>query len=254
MVNTRGSGPSSDDHVSSELPASPALKVEDDGKCFSWLIADLDLSSNMAREVIVIRLIYLNKFVACYGLKIDSDSNSVEASLKPSHPREEDEDGSLSPRASKKRRIEAESEALLLPSQTTELTDQTPGHQIEEELVSALGSGIGDAVERQNDGQTQMVSSAEDPAAPETNPELDDMASVISSIMNHAERVEEQCAMGQQQLTTATTTPAPADQPAPKGLVYIKANSHLKIQSLPILDNLVRDVSYPVCESCRGQS
>lgn len=45
--------------------------------------------------------------------------------------------------------------------------------------------------------------------------------------------------MGQQQLTTATTTPAtPADQPAPKGLVYVKANSHLKIQSLPILDNL----------------
>ncbi|KAF4238517.1 hypothetical protein CNMCM6805_006365 [Aspergillus fumigatiaffinis] len=191
MVNTRGSGPSSDDHVSSELPASPALKVEDD------------------------------------------------ASLKASHPREEDEDGSLSPRASKKRRIEAESEGLLLPSQTTELTDQAPGHQIEEELVSALGSGIVDTVERQNAGQTQTVSSAGDPAAPDTNPELDDMASVISSIMNHAERVEEQCAMGQQQLTTATTTPAtPADQPAPKGLVYVKANSHLKIQSLPILDNL----------------
>lgn len=60
-----------------------------------------------------------------------------------------------------------------------------------------------------------------------------DMATVISDIMNHSGRVEEQYALGQQQLQDGT------GQTAPTGLVYIKANSHLKVQSLPILDNLV---------------
>lgn len=62
---------------------------------------------------------------------------------------------------------------------------------------------------------------------------------MISSIMNHAERVEEQCVLGQQQLAeTSSASP-------PKGMVFVKANSHLKIQSLPILDNLVS------CDSLR---
>ncbi|EAW13019.1 putative MYB DNA binding protein (Tbf1) [Aspergillus clavatus NRRL 1] len=190
MADTQGSEFPSNDQVSSEVPASPALKVEDD------------------------------------------------APSKESRPRDEDEDGSVSPRASKKRRIESESETLLLPPSTSEFTDQVPGHEIEEELSSALGAGIMDTVERQHDGQIQIVDSARNPGAPEANSDLDDMASVISSIMNHAERVEEQCAIGHQQLTAPTTTTTTPDQAAQKGLVYVKANSHLKVQSLPILDNL----------------
>lgn len=114
------------------------------------------------------------------------------------------------------------------------------GDKIEEELASALGAGIVDTTERPaENGPSQSENSAESAVAPETGTDLDtDMATVISSIMNHAERVEEQCAVGEQQLGEDTSS-----QEAPKGLVFVKANSHLKIQSLPILDNLVRLLS-----------
>lgn len=76
--------------------------------------------------------------------------------------------------------------------------------------------------------------SGESPVTQEQNANIDsDVATVISNIMNHSERVEEQVAMGPQQL------PDLSGQGAPKGMVFVKANSHLKIQSLPILDNLV---------------
>lgn len=63
-----------------------------------------------------------------------------------------------------------------------------------------------------------IPSIGQDPFDPE-------VAQVISSIMDHSERVEEQFA-----LNTA------AD---PSDVVQVKANSHLKEQSLSILDNLV---------------
>ncbi|TPR01560.1 Glycosyl transferase 8 family protein [Aspergillus niger] len=155
-----------------------------------------------------------------------------------SHPLEED-DGSLSPPASKKRRLESEPADLSLPPPPTALTaDQVPGNQIEEELASALGSGVVDPVDhpvdRPLDTPAPIEGSAESAVPqPESSADIDsDMATVISSIMNHAERVEEQCVLGQQQLAeTSSASP-------PKGMVFVKANSHLKIQSLPILDNL----------------
>ncbi|KAI9928320.1 TTAGGG repeat binding factor [Aspergillus wentii] len=161
-----------------------------------------------------------------------SPSPPVEDNVAPklSHPL--DDDGSVSPRATKKRRIGSEPEDLELPPQP-DLADQVPGNKIEEELASALGSGVVDTVEQPVDSHAQIETSTESAVAPEPGAEIDtDMATVISSIMNHAERVEEQCAIGQQQLTDTV------DQTAPKGLVFVKANSHLKIQSLPILDNL----------------
>ncbi|PYI27136.1 hypothetical protein BP00DRAFT_405671 [Aspergillus indologenus CBS 114.80] len=197
---------------------------------------------------------------------------------KLSHPLEE-EDGSVSPRASKKRRLESEPADLVLPPHPSELTaDQVPGNQIEQELASALGPSIVDTVEHPEEtptqldgaqldgaqldgaqldgaqldgaqldgaqldgaqlggahlGGAQLDGTASDTAvAPETSADIDsDMATVISSIMNHAERVEEQVVIGQQQLADTAS-------PAPKGMVFVKANSHLKTQSLPILDNL----------------
>ena len=151
-----------------------------------------------------------------------------------SRPLEED-DGAVSPRASKKPRLKSEPTDLSLPPQPPSVVDQGPGNQIEEELASALGPSIVDTVERQDDKPTSHIETpAESTVAPESNQDIDtDIATVISSIMNHAERVEEQCAIGQQQLADTS------GQSAPKGMVFVKANSHLKIQSLPILDNLV---------------
>ncbi|PWY65273.1 hypothetical protein BO94DRAFT_540895 [Aspergillus sclerotioniger CBS 115572] len=160
--------------------------------------------------------------------------NVAHVSPKMSHPLEEDE-VSQSPRASKKRRLEAEPDDLSLPPPPPALTvDQAPGNQIEEELASALGSGVVDPVERPVDTPVPIEGTAESAVPPpESSADIDsDMATVISSIMNHAERVEEQCVIGQQQLVdTSSASP-------PKGMVFVKANSHLKIQSLPILDNL----------------
>lgn len=156
------------------------------------------------------------------------------ASPKMSHPLEEDNDGSVSP-PSKKRRLDSEPQDLPAPPQQAGLGESAPGDQIEEELASALGSGVMDTVEHQSDLKNPIETPAETAMTTEGAQDIDpEMASVISSIMNHAERVEEQCAIGQQQAADTTTS-----QPAPKGMIFVKANSHLKIQSLPILDNLV---------------
>ncbi|KAA8652495.1 hypothetical protein EYZ11_005219 [Aspergillus tanneri] len=155
-------------------------------------------------------------------------------SPKLSHPLDENDD-SFSPRASKKRRLESEPGDLTLPAPQHGLGDQIPGNQIEEELASALGTGVVGTVETQDDNKHGLINkSAEAAVAPETSQEeIDtDMATVISNIMNHAERVEEQCAIDQQQMVNNS------DRSTPKGMVFVKANSHLKTQSLPILDNL----------------
>ncbi|KAE8149148.1 telomere repeat binding factor-domain-containing protein [Aspergillus avenaceus] len=158
--------------------------------------------------------------------------NAHTVSPKMSRPLEED-DGAMSPRASKKPRLESEPTDMALPPQPPTLADHGPGNQIEEELASALGPSVIDTVERHDDKPSHIEAPGESAVAPEANQDIDtDIATVISSIMNHAERVEEQCAIGQQQLVESS---GPS---APKGMVFVKANSHLKIQSLPILDNL----------------
>lgn len=63
-----------------------------------------------------------------------------------------------------------------------------------------------------------------------------DVNTMISDIFDHTERQEETVAMGPQEILPS------GDFPGAKGYAFLnlKANSHLKIQSLPILDNLVR--------------
>lgn len=113
-----------------------------------------------------------------------------------------------------------------------------PGHKIEEELATALGEGVVDTVEStDHSGQAEQ----EQPEASATtasprdgssniNP---DVTSLISEIMDHTERQEQTVSLGPQEI------PPSGDFPGARGFAFLKANSHLKIQSLPILDNLV---------------
>ncbi|OJI96142.1 hypothetical protein ASPVEDRAFT_35486 [Aspergillus versicolor CBS 583.65] len=200
MVDTNGSGPSVDGQGTSDRPASPVLK-EEGHHDFPKLSHSLD-------------------------------------------------DGSVSPRASKKRRLESEPADVTQPQEQPQEQEQLQeqqhhnqeqqphllsgaGDQIEEELASALGAGVVDSVESTDNKNGHVEQSGKSPVTQEQNANIDsDVATVISNIMNHSERVEEQVAMGPQQL------PDLSGQGAPKGMVFVKANSHLKIQSLPILDNL----------------
>lgn len=152
---------------------------------------------------------------------------------KATHAIDDEPDDS---RQHKKRRTESGSENVLAVSHDT----RSPGRQVEEELTLALSreNSKQDLVINGNQGQgqgnTQDDDATENGATPAVtqdtmNPEV---AAVISNIMDHSERVEEQFALNQQQS-------AEGDSSEAKDLVYIKANSHLKSQSLPILDNLV---------------
>ncbi|KAL5341620.1 telomere repeat binding factor-domain-containing protein [Aspergillus crustosus] len=192
-VNTRDVGPSVDGKESSDLPGSPVLKEEGHNEL-----------------------------------------------PKLSHPLDE---GFLSPRASKKRRLDTDLEDSITPQpeEQPQLPPQEQpqkhlsgaGDQIEEELASALGAGVVDSMEPSENKIGPVDQIGESPVAQEQNPNIDsDVATVISHIMNHSERVVEQSVMGPQQLPDLT------GQGAPKGVVFVKANSHLKVQSLPILDNL----------------
>lgn len=68
-------------------------------------------------------------------------------------------------------------------------------------------------------------------AATETSGQLDpDMTKATSDIIDHSERFEHYCAMSAADDVAAT---------ASKGLIFAKTASRMKIESLPILDNLV---------------
>lgn len=96
-----------------------------------------------------------------------------------------------------------------------------------------MGSGFAEHVEGENNDDVKAEESVEKAPEQETTSAMDpDMATMISNIMDHAEKVETQ--LEKQQMADNN------DQSAPKGLAFVKANSHLKTQSLPILDNLVR--------------
>jgi hypothetical protein len=118
-----------------------------------------------------------------------------------------------------------------------------PGHKIEEELASALGEGVIDTVEQTDHNVNQTLQdgthgthdaatglATTQDGTSNLNP---DVATIISEIMDHTERQEQTVAMGPQEL------PPSNDFPGARGFAFLKANSHLKIQSLPILDNLV---------------
>lgn len=124
----------------------------------------------------------------------------------------------MSPRAHKKRRMGSGPDALVGPK---EEDDGSPEHQIEEELATSLNPANPDNQDSLNGdhGSTE----AADP----------EVAAALGNIINRSERLEEQFAFDQ----------APTDDSrssVPKGVSFIKASLSLKIQSLPILDNLVR--------------
>ncbi|KAJ5159938.1 uncharacterized protein N7482_006942 [Penicillium canariense] len=153
---------------------------------------------------------------------------------KPAHLLDEDEHGS--PPAAKKRRMgSVPDDDLAIDPQFQGSDQHGPGHKFEEELATALAEGTAHALPP-TDGTHDNLGS--DPSAAATtaqdassnsNP---DMNSIISEIMDHTERQEETVAMGPQEI------PPSGDFPGAKGYAFLKANSHLKIQSLPILDNL----------------
>lgn len=161
------------------------------------------------------------------------------ADQKPSHLLENDHHAS--PPAKKRRTDDGPDGDAQVPLGSILVADQHgPGHKIEEELASALGEGVIDTVEPTENTVNQSLQheTLDTPtsAAPtqdgegEINP---DVATIISEIMDHTERQEQSVALGPQEL------PAANDFPGAKGFAFLKANSHLKIQSLPILDNLV---------------
>lgn len=119
------------------------------------------------------------------------------------------------------------------------VTDQHgPGHKIEEELATALGERVVDTVEStprsEQAGQAQAEPSATTAAPQDSGSNVNpDVASLISEIMDHTERQEQTVSLGPQEI------PPSGDFPGARGFAFLKANSHLKIQSLPILDNLV---------------
>ncbi|KAJ5341061.1 hypothetical protein N7541_010185 [Penicillium brevicompactum] len=156
---------------------------------------------------------------------------------KPSHIIEPEENESP---PAKKRRTDGGSDGeAQLPDPILMADQHGPGHKIEEELASALGEGVIDTVEPDDSSVTQPLQheSLDTPAevAPtqhgdsEINP---DVATIISEIMDHTERQEQSVALGPQEVPPVT------EFPGARGFAFLKANSHLKIQSLPILDNL----------------
>lgn len=78
--------------------------------------------------------------------------------------------------------------------------------------------------------QPQTDSTSTQNESSNVNPNV---ASIISEIMDHTERQEQTVAMGPQEVSPV------GEFPGARGFAFLKANSHLKIQSLPILDNLV---------------
>lgn len=182
-------------------------------------------------------------------VEADADVH-VDNNQKETHPLENDNDDDgvpTSPRATKKRRTGSVSNSLPASTLPHGLPDLSPDNQIEEELASALTSGAAETGEHANNehenenenenGNEQAEHSAEGSTGQESGTDIAaDMATVISNIMNHSGRVEEQYALGRQQMEDSSGQTS-------TGLVYVKANSHLKVQSLPILDNLVSRIA-----------
>ncbi|KAJ5558691.1 hypothetical protein N7461_002663 [Penicillium sp. DV-2018c] len=163
-----------------------------------------------------------------------SEGNDLDQ--KPSHSLEDQEHGS--PPAAKKRRTgDGPDGDMMIPDQGLMMTDQHgAGHKIEEELASALGEGVIDTVEQTDSNASPALQQGAHDTPTEThqNSELNsDVATMISEIMDHTERQDHTVAtMGHQEL-------APSNEfSGARGFAFLKAKSHLKIQSLPILDNL----------------
>jgi hypothetical protein len=157
---------------------------------------------------------------------------------KPAHLLDEDEHGS--PPAAKKRRTDAAGtdEEISIDPQFPGSDEHGPGHKIEEELANALAEGNANDLPPTNGTHLNLGSdlSATSAVVQDATPTPNaDVNSMITDILDHTDRQEETVAMGPQEI------PPSGDFPGAKGYAFLnlKANSHLKIQSLPILDNLV---------------
>ncbi|KAJ5754825.1 hypothetical protein N7533_004368 [Penicillium manginii] len=150
---------------------------------------------------------------------------------KPHHLLEDEEHGT--PPAAKKRRMDAGPDDEPTFQQSLDSLDQHgPGHKIEEELATALGESVVDSLEP-TDHPVGDQSQSDPTLTQNDNSNINpDVASIISEIMDHTERQDQTVAMGTQELSPV------GEFPGARGFAFLKANSHLKIQSLPILDNL----------------
>ncbi|KAJ6134037.1 hypothetical protein N7523_000359 [Penicillium sp. IBT 18751x] len=147
---------------------------------------------------------------------------------KPSHPLDDAEHGS--PPAAKKRRTDSgPDEDLSIQHFMSE--EHGAGHKIEQELANALGESVVDTVESNDQSQGGHNQPGGSPHDGGSNVNAD-VTSIISDIMDHTDRQENTVLMGPQEI------PATNEFPGARGYAFLKANSHLKIQSLPILDNL----------------
>lgn len=136
----------------------------------------------------------------------------------PDKPTHELDDESLSPRANKRRRTDSGPDELL---EVKEESDMVLEDQHEEDLAATVNTTDIETQELSN-GSLESATDAPDP----------EVAAVLGSIIDRAERLEEQFALDQ--------LPAEnSEQPASQGVTFVKASLSLKIQSLPILDNLV---------------
>ncbi|KAL4802327.1 telomere repeat binding factor-domain-containing protein [Aspergillus unguis] len=268
MVDNRGSGPSIDGQASSDRPASPVLKEEGHHelpKLFHHL-EDEDGSLSPRKK----RRLETESENAVSPRPLDQRPEQLqeqpqekpqepeEQQQQPEQPQEQvqeqpqeqpldqpqehrQEQLQEQPKEHSQEHSRVQSQGHFQEQPQERPQEQLPpphhllagaGDQIEEELASALGTGVVDSVE-QPDTKNGQIEQGGSPVAQEQNKNIDsDVATVISNIMNHSERVEEQYAMGPQQL------PDLSGQGAPKGMALLKANSHLRIQSLPIIDNL----------------
>jgi hypothetical protein len=142
----------------------------------------------------------------------------------------EDEPGS--PHPHKKRRTDS---GFGDSPDVKEETDIAPEDPIEQTLVAALNPPTIETVAEPIDDQpveSNAEINAEKNSSEPTEAPDPEVAAVFGSIIDRAERLEEQYALDQ--------LPAESSEQSPnKSVTFVKASLSLKIQSLPILDNLV---------------
>lgn len=152
---------------------------------------------------------------------------------KPTHDLDDDPG---SPQPHKKRRTDS---GFGDSPDVKEETDIAPEDPIEQTLVAALNPPTAEpAAEPIDDQPTENItennteSSAENNSSESTEAPDPEVAAVFGNIIDRAERLEEQYALDQ--------LPAESTEQSPnKNVTFVKASLSLKIQSLPILDNLV---------------